>query len=397
MTTIRWGAATDVGQSRERNEDSYFAGDHIFVVADGLGGHRAGEVASRIAVDELARLDESAGTNLPDALEEAILTANRVVGERAASDPATAGMGTTVTALAIDGTVGYLAHVGDSRCYLFRDGAMTLVSHDHTLVARMVSEGTITAQQAESHPQRSVLTRALGTEPHLQVDIDEIPLAPGDRLILCSDGLSSVVPEDEIAASIGAEDDPQETCFVLIDQANGKGGPDNITVVMVVVDEVSAEDGSGAAGAGPVRAQDPARREPIGDSMLPARQRRFPKRALIWSVLAIAILVGGLIGLRAWANQSWYVGLDADTVTIYRGLPTDFFVSLRSVHERTALTIDGVAPYYHQRLREGLRARDLRHARAIVDAAPRATPTASPSASPSSVPPSSPSPAGSKT
>ena len=153
--------------------------------------------------------------------------------QRAQADAKVRGMGTTLTALAIEDGSAHLAHVGDSRCYLIRDGAMSQLSSDHTLVARMVSEGKITAEQAEVHPQRSILTRALGAEPEVEVDTLELTLAPGDRLLICSDGLSSVVPEERIRGLVADSKDLDEACTRLIEEANAIGGPDNITVIVL--------------------------------------------------------------------------------------------------------------------------------------------------------------------
>lgn len=379
MTTLLWGAATDVGRTRKGNEDSYFAGERVFAVADGLGGHRAGEVASAIVVDLIAHVEQA-----PDpaaALEQAILEANDTIFERAQGDPQTSGMATTVTAVAFNGNVAHLAHVGDSRCYLLRDGALRQMSRDHTLVARLVEEGSLTSEAAETHPQRSVLTRAVGSEPAVAVDGDDVPLLSGDRLMLCSDGLSSVVSEDAIAGVLESVTDPQHACAQLVDQANSLGGPDNITVLIVDVQDVAA------AAPQPTRS---IMASP-GDGRRP-KARRLPRRAVAWTAVIAIVLVGSLIGLKAWANRSWYVGVQDGRVAIYKGLPTDFIISLSSVQEQTEIAVDTVAPYYRPRLTEGIRAESLRAARGLVARIPLApaaalpTPTPTPAATPTPTP-----------
>lgn len=396
MTAVVWAGASDVGRARERNEDSWYGGNRIFAVADGLGGHRAGEVASRLAVEAMARLDKQPpGQDPGGALVSAIEDANRAVSDRALRDPETSGMATTITALAIDGGIAHLAHVGDSRCYLLRGDQMTLVSSDHTLVARMVDEGAITLEQAETHPQRSVITRALGTDMSVDVDLTPVALAPGDRWVLCSDGLSSVVPESEIAGLLASVRDPKEACRALIDEANRRGGPDNITLVIVDVPEdadlpaVDPEDLTQTS-----RPVDPVR--PVAPpAAARARTRRGPpKRAIAWAVVVTIVVVGGFIGLRIWADNSWYVAFEGDRVAIFRGLQTDFVIPLNRVHETTGPDRADVAPFYVGRLDEGIPASTLQKAKEIVAKIPRANPlfTPLPSATPSPIPPASGSP-----
>lgn len=385
MTSVVWAAATDVGRARERNEDSWFGGNRIFAVADGLGGHRAGEVASRMAVEAMARLDKGGPkTGIGPALVAAIEEANRAVTERAGQDPETAGMATTITALAIDGGMAHLGHVGDSRCYLLRGDQMTLVSSDHTLVARMVDEGAITLEQAETHPQRSVITRALGTDANVDVDLTPVALAPGDRWVLCSDGLSSVVPESEIAGLLASIRDPNETCRALIDEANRRGGPDNITVV--IVDVPADADLPAVEPQALEQPPEPSRPvAPPGAARARAR-RKVPRRAVAWTVAIVVVLVGGFIGLRVWADNSWFVGFQDDQVAIFRGLQTDFVIPLNRVHEKTGPTRDQVAPFYVGRLDEGIPAATLKKAKDIVANIPRADPSFTP------LPPFTPSP-----
>ena len=234
-------ATSDVGRMRSGNEDSYFCGQTVFAVADGLGGHQGGEVASAAAVEPLATLD---GHEFPDpgeaaeALATAIREANQAILDRAAGDPSLYGMGTTVTAAAVagDGHI-QLAHVGDSRAYRLREGALDQLTTDHTVVGELVRRGRLTPDQAATHPERSILTRAVGLDPRVPVDLpDPLALRSGDQLLLCSDGLTEAVDDDQLTELLSAAPDGQAACRSLIDAANDAGGPDNITVVLVQVD-----------------------------------------------------------------------------------------------------------------------------------------------------------------
>jgi PPM family protein phosphatase len=234
-------AGTDVGRARSGNEDSYFCGRTVFAVADGLGGHQGGEVASAAAVAPLAALDgrELGGpAEAARALADAIREANSAILDQATGDPGLWGMGTTVTAAALAG--GHhlqLAHVGDSRAYLLREGSLEQVTTDHTVVGELVRRGRLTPEQAAVHPERSILTRAVGLDPRVPVDTpDPLELHPGDQVLLCSDGLTEAVPAPRIAELLSADDDGDAACRSLIEAANAAGGPDNITVVLLRVD-----------------------------------------------------------------------------------------------------------------------------------------------------------------
>jgi PPM family protein phosphatase len=234
-------AGSDVGRMRSGNEDSYFCGRTVFAVADGLGGHQGGEVASAAAVEPLARLDSHELTDpgaVAEALAAAIREANEAILERAADDPSLYGMGTTITAAAVAGGRHLqLAHVGDSRAYLLREGALDQLTTDHTVVGELVRRGRLTPEQAAIHPERSILTRAVGLDPRVPVDLpDPLELQPGDQVLLCSDGLTEAVGDGQIAELLSATPDGHAACRSLIDAANGAGGPDNITVVLVRVE-----------------------------------------------------------------------------------------------------------------------------------------------------------------
>ena len=379
--TLRSAARTDVGRARERNEDSFFAGALVFAVADGLGGHNAGDVASKLAIEPLAQLDRTLDAMAPDdvgdALSASVLEANRAVYKRAQSDAKVRGMGTTLTAVAIADGSASIAHVGDSRCYLLRGGALNQLSSDHTLVARMVQEGKLTPEQAEVHPQRSILTRALGAEPEVDVDSLEITLVPGDRILLCSDGLSSVIGEARIREIVSSNDDLDRATTQLIEEANAHGGPDNITVILV---EITGEPTARAGGAPVERVHLPRQRRRER-----TRKRRVPARLIVWSLVVVLLAIGGWIGVREWVNHSYYVGVLNGRVAIYRGVPVEVGgLKLHHVQETTSIPLTDVATYVRDNLTDGIRAGSLAEARRVVATLPRAetTPTPSPSPTP---------------
>ena len=346
---VRSSFLTDVGRVRERNEDACFAGDHVFAVADGLGGHRAGEVASDLALGSVRALDQTEPRAAAKGVAEAVRKGNRAVHDRAETDDSLRGMGTTMTAVVISGNTAFIAHVGDSRCYLIRGGAITQLSRDHTLVARMVSEGRLTPEQAEAHPQRSVLTRALGADKEVDVDESRITLIDGDRLLLCSDGLTGMLGDDEIRDEVAAGADLAEICRRLVDAANERGGQDNITVVLIDISD-PAHPG-----------RKPHRARPGSG------KRRFPWRLVIWLLILAALIGGGYGGVKAWADRSY----DGDRVAIYRGLPVTFAgVHLSHVQEPTKITKNDVVGYFQPRLAVGIRVPSLVKAREFVATIP---------------------------
>ena len=244
-------ARTDTGMLRARNEDSLLLGSSVFAVADGLGGHRAGEVASSTAIETVARLDGrrfDSQEAARKALVEAVTEANRAVAARAASSPEYQGMGTTLTAALVWQDQLLLAHVGDSRAYLLRGGELLRqLTTDHTVVEAFTAPGGLTREEAQAHPFRHVLTRAIGLDREVAVDSPEpVRLEAGDRVLLCSDGLTGPVSDEEIAAILRDHPSGPEACRRLIAAANARGGPDNITVVLL-----SVEDGGGTEGGQP--------------------------------------------------------------------------------------------------------------------------------------------------
>lgn len=237
-------AATDVGLVRDHNEDSFVLHTPLYAVADGMGGHLGGEVASSIAIATVReRFEEGGAEAVPNAIREA----NDAILERGHADVEVAGMGTTLTSAVLTATTLHIAHVGDSRAYLLRDGELTLLTEDHTLVGDMVREGSLTDEQARVHPRRSILVRALGIEPHIEIDHLELPVGDGDRILLCSDGLNSMVADAAIAEILAGEGAPARACGRLVGAARVAGGADNITVI--VIDFIAEPGDSAGAGA----------------------------------------------------------------------------------------------------------------------------------------------------
>ncbi len=233
MRTGRASALTDTGRRRPHNEDTFVCEPPLYAVADGVGGAQAGEIASRLAA---ATLEERAPTALGErALEALLLEANDRIYTRALGEPEAAGMGTVVTALLVDERAGTIAigHVGDSRAYRIRDGVLEQLTPDHSLVGELVRAGRLSTEEAEQHPHRSVITRAVGTEPVVEVHTQTVEAAPGDLYLICSDGLTDLVRDERILELVAAADgDPERAVQALVDEANGAGGVDNITVVL---------------------------------------------------------------------------------------------------------------------------------------------------------------------
>jgi protein phosphatase len=336
------GVATDIGKVREGNEDSYLVEPPLYAVADGMGGARGGEVASQLALGTVEELSRDGKGTLPDRVRQA----NRAVHQRSIEDATVSGMGTTLTAVQAEGTGVRLVHVGDSRAYLLRAGAFRQLTKDHTLVARMVTSGEISQAEADVHPHRNVLTRALGTEPDVRVDEDTIPLLDGDRVLLCSDGLTSMVAEEQIQAILEAEPDPQRSADRLIKAANRAGGVDNITVLIL---DAHAEGG------------DEAERPETGGP----RWGRW----VAGTLAALILLVGAFFAFRAYVDRQWYVGVADDHVAVFRGLPAHpLGMSLSKVDTTTDIPAnDAEALQLYMSLPDGIAAESRDDAFAIVD------------------------------
>lgn len=402
---------TDPGRVRSSNEDAYFIGDSIFAVADGMGGHVAGEVASATALVPLEEIDAKVypdGATAIHALEGAIKEANEQVVSKAEESPEYEGMGTTLTALMFEGRRIHFAHVGDSRAYLLRDGQFNQLTRDHTFVQQLVEEGRISEEEAAVHPRRSVITRAIGVPGEIDVDVMTLDLEQGDQLLLCSDGLTGVVDDDDIAEILGQLDPPERTVERLVQAANRAGGPDNITTVLLRWDETPtgpARDGNTADLSGPAILVQSSAGEGPGDSWVQG-MRRFGSftsrrrgtglpqhRRNLAGLLVALILLGALLygGGRWLLGRSWYVGVEGDQVAIFQGVDASIGpLDLHWVAETTDLDLGDVAPFFADRLRSTIPAASLTDARRIIENAPRVSPTPTTTPSPTPSTPASP-------
>jgi PPM family protein phosphatase len=363
---------SDTGRQRNANEDSLFVRAPIFVVADGMGGAQAGEVASKAAADAF-------DVDLPDGpperiLRETILSANRKIHDLARADPSRAGMGTTLTAAVLSAEREEVAigHVGDSRAYRLRDGRLEQLTRDHSLVEEMRRKGQLTDAQAEDHPQRSIITRALGPEPEVEPDVQTVPAAPGDVFLLCSDGLTTMLDEARIAKLLTGATSMDAAVRALIDEANRAGGRDNITALAFRLEDAAApqrgpEDatliGPSAEEAGLTATE--VRRRAAGAAARERREKleaRPPRRRLRRAAKALALLaVLGAVAFGAWYGnrQVWFLGTDAaGRVALYRGLPYELPFGVNLYQERYASPIQtGSLP---PRRREAVTGHDLR-------------------------------------
>ncbi|GAA4351227.1 PP2C family protein-serine/threonine phosphatase [Angustibacter luteus] len=429
---LRYAARSDIGLGRyKNNQDSGYAGPHLLAVCDGMGGHAAGDVASSVALGELVALDgESHGGDALQQLDATIHAANAALQARVRAEPDLAGMGTTTTALVLHGQRIALAHIGDSRCYLLRDGEITRLTHDHTFVQRLVDEGKITEDEAERHPQRSVITRVLTGDPDDEPDLSVREARVGDRYLVCSDGLTGVVRDDTLAEVLGEQDDPGTCAQALVDLALRGGGADNITCVVAhVVDPGSAAPSSApqvvgsaavrgtvppvtppstpAAKAAALDRPDPTEPDDEPPTARPVSGARRAMRAVA-ALLVVGVLVAGGYAAYAWSQQQYYVGADGENVAIYRGLPQDLGpISLSHVYEAQDLALSDLPEYTAERVRDAITVDDLSAAHAKVDElrtqvcatptpsatpSPTTTPSPSASASPTASPTATPTP-----
>ncbi|ADG72949.1 protein serine/threonine phosphatase [Cellulomonas flavigena DSM 20109] len=447
---LRYAARSDVGLVRSDNQDSAYAGPHLLVVADGMGGHAGGDVASSVAVAALAPLDgESHGPDdALDELETALDDARAEIIARSDAEPDLAGMGTTVTAILRAGNKLAMVHLGDSRGYLFRDGTLTQVTTDHTFVQHLVDTGRITPEEAEHHPQRSVVMRVLGDfDSDVTADLSVREARPGDRWLLCSDGLSGYVSAETIAETLGEIEDVDACADRLVQLALRAGGPDNVTVVIadvVELDELpdgampsttsavvgaaastrnrpsAAADGpaaraaslsrkaradAAAAGSGPdgddekpgdggddasATGADRPRDEDDDEDLAPAPRRRG--LALTWLAVGLA-LVAALAGGYLWTQSQYFVGAHEGTVAIYRGIAQTLGpVELADIVETSDVQVDDLPAYLRERVEQTISAGSLEEARRLVEmleegvVETRPTPTPSPTPSPTTSP-----------
>lgn len=398
---------TDVGRVREGNEDGFRIDDRtgLVAVADGMGGHVGGEVASATALEALVA---AVANGRP--IREAIAEANEAVMEKSATDENLRGMGTTLTVatLASGGTL-LIGHVGDSRAYLARDGAITQITDDHSLVEEMVQRGQLTPEQAEVHPRRSIVTRALGIDPDIEIDVYPVELRPGDRVLLCSDGLSNMLRSEAMAAILGREPDGQRAAQLLVDSANAAGGEDNITALIIdaveestttrtaqavdadIVDDDAFEGddgisdfGSGNGSAPPARAR---RRVPVG-------------RIFLWVLPIVAVLAIAFGAVGWYARRSYFVTVDAGRVTIFKGVSGGILGWDPTVERRTKLRPDELTPAQRSDLEDEKKFSSLDDAQryignlkaSIAERTPPSTTTTTPPTTtvPATVPPAPP-------
>lgn len=325
MTVLRWGAATHRGRVRPDNQDSVHAEGGLFVVADGMGGHRAGETASRLTVETFA------SEARPEDLEEATKLANEVVRRASEDSPELSGMGTTICALELSGDppVGRLVNVGDSRAYRIRDGAMEQLTVDHSYVWDLVRNGEITEAEAEVHPFRNMLTRAIGIEDEVEVDRWDVDIRSGDRYLLCSDGLFNELTDSQIAAASARLSDSGEAARELIRLANDRGGRDNITVVIVDIDPPEPEALPAATGAGAETSSDSGgdRGQVVthfGEDVAGPEEElddgpRLTWRTVVFSFAVLGVILAALIVVGIYARDGAHVAFQGDTVVVYQG------------------------------------------------------------------------------
>ena len=338
--TTTFGSRTDIGCLRDHNEDSLVVTPPLFAVADGMGGHAAGEVASEIAVNVLA--ERAPAHPDSEALGRAVEEANRAVIRAAHEGRGREGMGTTMTAAMLEGERLIIAQVGDSRAYLLHQGKLQQLTRDHSLMADMIEAGQLTPEEARSHPNRSVITRALGSDPHTQPDLYEINVETGDRLLICSDGLSGMIFDDQIENTLRRVQDPQRCASQLVNEAIAAGGHDNVTVIVADV-----------TGYAEVRRKKLARKTKLSIALV--------------LVLFAAIVAGAAWGTQTYLNTAAYLANDNGKVAVYRGVPGSVLgLSFSHLERTTDVTVADLQPGVANRLNEGIRVDDMEAADALV-------------------------------
>ncbi|MBA4862880.1 Stp1/IreP family PP2C-type Ser/Thr phosphatase [Streptomyces sp. PSKA54] len=424
--SLRFAAGSHKGMIREGNEDSGYAGPRLLAIADGMGGQAAGEVASSEVISTLVTLDDDVpGSDILTSLGTAVQRANDQLRMMVEEDPQLEGMGTTLTALLWTGQRLGLVHVGDSRAYLLRDGVLTQITQDHTWVQRLVDEGRITEEEATTHPQRSLLMRALGSGDHVEPDLSIREVRAGDRYLICSDGLSGVVSHQTMEDTLASYQGPQETVQELIQLALRGGGPDNITVIVADVLDIDSGDtlaaqlsdtpvvvgavaenqhnqhhlhdnsamqtpagrasglgrpapGQGGAGGefGPPGSGDITGYVPQpdfgaytdDDFVKPRRGRKWLKRSF-YTALALAVIGGGLYGGHRWTQTQYYVGANGEHVALYRGISQDLaWVSLSKVEkDHPDIELKYLPPYQRKLVEATIAEGSLGDARDKID------------------------------
>ncbi len=412
MATVTQAAAVShVGKVRSNNQDSGYAGRDLFVVADGMGGHAGGDVASAVALTRIIEADKpyASAHDAEFALQAGLVAANQLLAETVFEHSELTGMGTTVSALARVGRHVAIAHIGDSRIYLFRRGELSQISADHTFVQRLVDSGRITPEEALVHPRRSVLMRVLGdVDSAPEVDTQVLDTHTGDRCLLCSDGLSSYVSEERITEILATAGTPDTVADALVKESLDHGAPDNVTVV--VVDVLDEDDETAASRPAPepvvvgsasqplAFGDEPAKRavripslllhplrattaardaqfEPESDQYLEALiaedKRRALRRRVTWLV-GVTLIVAGLVlacvlGYR-WTQSRYYVGESDWVVAVYNGVQQTIGpIELSHVYARTEVQVDDLQPFYRQQVEQTINADSLAGAEEIVN------------------------------
>lgn len=387
-----YAARSDVGSVREHNEDSYLVKTPLFVVADGMGGHEAGEVASNIAVTTMEA--HAPKSTSPEALAAAVIKANEAVLRGAQDGTGKPGMGTTLTAAFVFEDEATIAQVGDSRAYLLHDGQLQRITRDHSLVADLIEQGRLTEAEARFHPQRSVITRALGSDPHMQPDLYTLHVEEGDRLLLCSDGLCSMISDEDIEEILLDNPAPAHACDALVEEAIIAGGLDNVTVIVIdplgdppsekdeedIVEERvvglpedaradEEEPAAPAAAAALVEAaptqvahaskSKPKKNGKGGKHHKPKHRGRMAP--FIWALAFILILAAAGFGFYAFAQNSYFIIAENGVVNVYRGLPGEFAGISVSWLESQAPDIDvsKLTPMVQSNLKNGISVNSL--------------------------------------
>jgi len=399
---LRYAVRSDVGLLREGNEDSAYAGPRLLAVADGMGGHAAGEVASAVAIAALADLDDDMPpSELQIALSTAVAHANQILHDMVSADPSIGGMGTTLTAMLWSGGKVALCHIGDSRAYVLSHGEFQQITHDHTLVQSLVDDGRISPDEAAIHPQRSLLLRALDGTSEAEPDLSIREAHAGDRYLLCSDGLSGVVSEETLHRTLATIRDPEDAVLQLVELAIRGGGPDNITCIVAdVVDSAtvprlpgkpSVLAGAASNGGRPtIRTDSPAARAHLLSQTAPQAivvdhddpaprmlrdhdeedtgtgRRRWPIVRSLFVLLLVLIVGGGYLGWR-YTQDQYYVGTDGGQVAIFQGVNQSVAgVNLSHVYQRTDIPLAGVPSSDQGTIRASVSASSRGGALAIV-------------------------------
>ena len=337
---ISFGSRTDIGYVRDHNEDSLIIIPPLFAVADGMGGHEAGEIASEITVNTLAEL---APSHLDaEGLTAAVEAANYNVMKAPRQGIGRDGMGTTLTAAMLEGERLLIAQVGDSRAYLLHKGHLQQITRDHSLMADLIEAGQITPEEARVHPNRSVITRAIGSDIHMRPDIYELNVDAGDRILLCSDGLSSMISNNAIESIMRRQSDAQHCADELVTAALENGGADNVTVVVADVP---------------------------GFSEVREKKRAHKSRVFYigLAIALVAVIFAAGFGGYAFISNSAYLIEENDKVSVYRGTPDDFMgIKLSTLDHTTNVDVDKLQPGVANRIKEGMSVSSIDEANSLI-------------------------------